>query len=120
MPGAGNTHTAGSEYTSQIIGVDPDDVAVVLNGQQIFVAESWELHESVLEQPSTWSIRMGSGASVQQFLQYQPRCPFQLYVGGVLQASGLIDSRRISGNGSSASEITISGRDALAPVHDSH
>jgi prophage tail gpP-like protein len=116
----GNTHTAGSEYTSQIIGVDPDDVAIVLNGQQVFVAESWELHESVLEQPSVWSIRMGSGASVQQFLQYQPRTPFQLYVGGVLQASGLIDSRRVSGSGTGASEVTISGRDALAPVHDSH
>jgi prophage tail gpP-like protein len=116
----GNTNTAGSQYASQIIGVDPDDVAVVLNGQQVFVAESWELHESVLEQPSVWSIRMGSGASVQQFLQYQPRTPFQLYVGGVLQASGLIDSRRVSGGGTGASEVVISGRDALAPVHDSH
>lgn len=108
-----------TSYTSSTIGTSPDDVLLKLNGQEFLVAESWEVHESVFEQPSHFSIRTGSGAVVSQFLTaYQPHNVFQLYVSGALQSTGFVDSIKVTA-GPGASEISISGRDALAPLHDS-
>ena len=110
-----------TQYVSARIGVDPDDVVLELGGQQFTIYEGYDLHESVFEHPAVWSVRTGSGATISRFLQsYPPRTTYQLFVGGALQATGRIDSIKVSGGGSKASEIIVSGRDALAPVHDSH
>jgi prophage tail gpP-like protein len=109
-----------SQYTTGTIGVTPDDVTLTLAGTQLLVAESWDVHESVLEQPSTWSLRCGWGGTAKQFLtQYPCGTKFTLTVGGALQATGGLDGRRATG-GTGATTIVLKGRDALAKVYDTY
>jgi prophage tail gpP-like protein len=108
-----------SDYTSSTIGTSPDDVVLSINGQQFTIYEGYEWHEGVMEQPSTWSCRTGWGGTVADFLNsYPPRSKFQLSVGGALQATGFLDSVKVSGETGGASEVVFSGRDSLAPLHD--
>lgn len=107
-----------SSYTSNSIGVQPDDVVLTLGGSQLMIAESWDWHESVFQQPSSWAIRCGSGATSAQLIKQFPLgIGFTISVGGALQATGKLDGIRVSNTG--ATEIALKGRDALAPVHDS-
>lgn len=107
-------------FTSNSIGVTPDDVVLTVGDSQITVCESFEIHESVLEQPSCFSLRCGSGALASDLLKQFPlRSPFTLSIGGALQATGTLDGIKVSGSGS-ATEVTLKGRDALAPVYDCH
>lgn len=102
------------------IGTPPDAVSLQLGGDDILIAESWDCHESVLDQPSCWSIRCGWGGTANEFLtQYPKGTPFQLMVGGVLQQTGRLDGRRATNQGG-ATEITLKGRDMLARVYDAH
>ena len=107
-------------YTSDAIGNLDDSVSIQLGSDQLMVAESWDVHEGMLEQPMTWNIRVGWGGTAAEFLAKYPNgTPYSLRVGGVLQSSGWIDGRRATGS-AGATQIILKGRDPLAAVHDTY
>ena len=96
-----------------------DRVLVVVNGQTILVAESYEVTRSILTQPATFSLRFGWGDVLRGLIsQVPPNATFQLLVGGTPQFTGAIDGFEASSDPSSGGALTIHGRDALAPIHD--
>jgi prophage tail gpP-like protein len=97
----------------------PDDrVRLTLDGKEVLVAESYEVKQSILTQPSAFSLRLGWGKVLKDLIaQAPPRTPFELGIGEVPRASGLTDGFEVDQNGT-ATELTIRGRDALAPLHD--
>ena len=109
-----------SPYPSDTIGGAGDAVTLQLGSDTLMVAESWNVHEGVLEQPATWSIRCGWGGTAAQFLAKYPKgTPFSLFVGGIRQQSGRLDGRRCTNSGG-ATEVVLKGRDMLARVYDSY
>lgn len=111
-----------SGFTSNVIGAKgTDDVRLVVNGQDILIAESWDIHEGILEQPMSWSLQMGSGQTAAQIIQLAPKhSAFQLYVAGALQATGVTEGIRASGGGRTPTAVTIKGRDPLCELYVGH
>ncbi len=108
-------------YTSDTIGSTSDEVRLVINGRDILIAESWDIHEGILEQPMSWSLRMGSGATVGQIMSLAPKgTKFQLYVAGALQATGKTEGVTASGSATSATQVVIKGRDPLCELYTGH
>jgi prophage tail gpP-like protein len=116
----------GPQLLSDVIGALDDSVKLELGGEDLVIAESWDIVESVFSQPSAFSIRVGHGDVAAGLLKKYPlgkdqkRTPFKLYVGNVAQMSGLLDARGASQPPGGATEITFRGRDRLAVLHDSH
>lgn len=107
-------------FISDLIGSTEDSVRLVLGEDQVLVAESWDTSESVFSQPGTWSITLGWGKVITDFLtRYPKRTPFNLYVGNALQFSGRTDGNFVSQAIGGGTTLTIRGRDALAPLQDS-
>jgi prophage tail gpP-like protein len=71
----------------------------------------------VLTQPATWALRLGSSSLAADIIEkVPPNTPFKLFIAQALQMSGNTDAVGASGT---ATQITVRGRDALAPLHDS-
>lgn len=108
-------------FVSDEIGADADSVFIVLGGDKIVINTGWQHTESILAQPSVWTLRMGWGRVAAEILaKYPKRTPFELYVGGVLQGTGRTDRPGAEQSPGGATEVTMSGRDALAPMHDTY
>jgi prophage tail gpP-like protein len=108
-------------YTSDTIGSTSDEVRLVVNGKDILIAESWDIHEGILEQPMAWSLRMGSGQTAGQILQLAPKnTPFQLYVAGALQATGKTEGVTAAGSATTPTQVVIKGRDPLCELYTGH
>lgn len=108
-----------SDYVPGDIGNQDDSIVLTLNGEQLLYVESWTVEESVFSQPMRWSCRIGfDSVALEQYAKYQPHSRFQLQINGATQAIGYIDKRALEMRGA-GSVLTISGRDALAPLHDS-
>lgn len=114
------TPTLGAIQTfGDVTGGLEDQVRVVVNGQTILVAESYEVQSSMLVQPSTFSLRFGWGDVLRGLIAMaQPGFAFQLYVGDTPQFTGQIDGFEATSDPSGGGELTIHGRDSLAPLHD--
>lgn len=107
-----------------------DTVSLTLNGEQVLIATGFSIQQSLLKQPAEFSITLGRGSitpdpnqgpTVKELIQkYPPNTPFQLFVNGNLRMTGKTDGYRASAKGNSATEMTIFGRDTLAPLHDAH
>lgn len=110
-----------TEFVSDRIGNADEAVRIVLNKDDLFIATGWTVQESVLEQPSSWSLNVGWGGVVKDFLaKYPTGTPFQLFVGGALQSTGYLEGRRVHGTGEGAATIELKGRDTLGVVYKSH
>lgn len=93
-----------------------DEVALTLGGDTLRVTQQYEVKTEILRQPAAFSIRLGHGGVVADFLKrYPPNTPFSLSINGQTIQTGWTDGAS-SGEGSGASEATFDGRDALAPV----
>lgn len=116
-PGA--TGPTALTYISDEIGSSIDTVGIILGQDKILYAQSWTLESSVLSQPSKWSVRIGFGNKLAMgwYYRYPPRTPFQLTINGAVQATGFTDRRRLEDT-AGGTTLIISGRDALAPLHD--
>jgi len=99
----------------------PDDrVRLVLDGAEVMVCESYEVHAGVLTQPAAWSVRLGTGDLLRKLLPLaRPGSKCKVYIGPTLQFIGQVDGFIASGE-VGATELTIEGRDALAPLHDAY
>lgn len=95
-------------------------VRLHLGDDDVLISENYEIKQSILAQPSGFTLRIGSGANVAALAKkYPPRTPFVLSVGGVVQQTGMTDGFELDG-ATGATEMTIRGRDALAPLHDAY
>lgn len=109
-----------AQYVSDEIGDPQDRIRLQLGDDEWLVAESWSVEESVLSQPSRWSVRLGFDTLAKQaYWRYPPRTPFLYTILGNIQANGRTDSRKIEQTNDGI-ELVISGRDALAPLNDSY
>lgn len=109
------------QFLSDDLGVDADTLSLVLNGDKVLISESWEHTEGILSQPCSWSIRLGWGDIAAGLLKkYPKRTPFALFVGSTLQATGRTDGHGAEQADGGATEVTIKGRDALAPLQDTY
>lgn len=116
-----------------------DAVRLELNGDEIFIAESWEVLESVLATPACFSLELGQSTPVADLFtspsqvnsqssstgetttdsgaKYPPGVPFKLYIGDALQMSGVYEGFHVQG---AATKISLKGRDALAGLMRGH
>jgi prophage tail gpP-like protein len=102
------------------IGIDRDVVTITLGDKVVRRATSYQITMSTLTQPAAFSVRLGSGEKVQELLKAgAPNQRFELRVDGALQFVGRCDGPSARQRGSGATEVTIRGRDNLAPLHDS-
>lgn len=107
-----------------------DKVSLTLNGETVLLATSWSIKQSVLQQPGSFEVRLGRGSvnpdprlgpTVKDLIaKYPPNTPFELRINDCLRMKGRTDGYRANAAGGQATELTIFGRDTLAPLHDAH
>lgn len=94
-----------------LIGEDGDQ-------QDAVILESYEVTRSILTQPCAFSVRLGWGGVTKDLLgTFKPHLPVQLVVNDAIQMTGNVDDIEASGE-VGATEVSLHGRDALAPLHD--
>lgn len=108
--------------TKEELGGSHDTIGLKLGGVDIKIAESYEVKVSILQQPSAFSIRLGSDGSAADILSMAaPGTPFELSVitGGTPRviSTGLVDSRGVPSG--QYTQVEIRGRDYLAQLFDS-
>lgn len=95
-----------------------DRVRLYLDGHEAPVVESYEIVKSIFSSPSTFSARLGWGGVVAELLRVLvPRTKFELKINDCPLFTGNLDDIDASGE-VGATEITIYGRDSMAPLHD--
>lgn len=95
-----------------------NEVRVILAGDEVIIVESYHVSISMFVQPAKFSVVIGNGAVARELLdKYPPGTPFELQIAGTTQFIGKTDGWAVSGAAGNTS-ITLTGRDALAPVHD--
>ncbi len=100
------------------IGKGADSVKLVFNGKDSRIFTNYTVRKSILTQPSKFSVKLGWGKTVGELItKIPPRTPFKLYIHDAPQFSGETDGYQCGGF---ASEITITGRDYMARVHDGY
>lgn len=105
---------------SAALGNLGDVVELTLGGEVVQHAESYEVHKSVwTAQPSAFSLRFGWGGVARALVaKGPPNTPFELRVGGQLLFTGNTDGFDIDESAGPGTEVTVRGRDDLAPLHD--
>jgi prophage tail gpP-like protein len=107
-------------YVSDTTGDINDRVRLVLDGSEVLIAESWDTVDSVLSQPSAWSLELGQGNVVSELLKkYPPHTPYELFIGNAQQFTGRIDARGAAQPPGGGTTVRFRGRDALAPLESS-
>ncbi|HEY1692244.1 MAG TPA: hypothetical protein VGG39_08780 [Polyangiaceae bacterium] len=109
-----------SDFISDEIGNGQDSVTLTLGGEKVLYAQGWSVEESVLSQPARWAMSLGwQDGAVSLFGMARPGTRFVLSINGAPQMTGVTDSRELEMNGS-GSVLRVTGRDALAPLHDGY
>jgi prophage tail gpP-like protein len=99
------------------LGGDDDVVRLRLGGTDVRIAESYDVHMSVLQQPAAFTLRLGWGKTAAELLALAaPGTKFELLIAGQVIQSGRVDSRGVPG--SAVTEVEIKGRDFLASLYD--
>lgn len=99
------------------IGEGSERAAVVVNGRRIEIYESYEARVSVLTQPSSFVLHLGSGESAADLMRLcPPRALFEFVVGDQVVFRGRLGGPRHADK--PATDVTIRGRDFLADLHD--
>ena len=98
-------------------------VRIQLGDVESYVIERYEIRQSFFTQPSTFALRVGHSALTKYLLEvFHPGLAFKLYIDlpdgrEVLQMCGRIDHMGTEGS-AGATEVTLRGRDWMAPLHD--
>ncbi len=89
-------------------------------GEELLIAESYDVRMSWFRQPAVFAIRTGWGGTTLDLLEkYPPNTPFELLIAGRVQFTGAVDAVNAE-QSSGATEVTFHGRDDLAPLHDAY
>lgn len=115
-----------------------DDVTMVVAGSEVRISTGYEVHQSVLQQPGSFSFTAGQREQITKLIRketgsgdaesnrravggvFGPGADFKLYVSDKLRMSGKTDGFRATARGGAGTELSIFGRDTLAPLHDAH
>lgn len=110
--------------------LNTDTVTITLGGSEIQIATGFNISQSIIKQPCEFSVRLGRGSTdhnakkgptIRELIRASPpNTDFKLYINTNLRMSGKTDGYRASAAGNQASELSIFGRDGLAPLHDAH
>lgn len=95
--------------------MDEDKVELVLNGETVLTSKDYDVSIAFLQVPNAFALTIGSGGTAVDLMRrYPKRTPFALRINGITQFMGWTDGfRRPRG---SATELQITGRDALAQL----
>lgn len=94
-----------------------DRVTLELDGDEVLIAQNYEVSIAYLLQPNAFSITLGSGATALEIAKtYPKRTKFALRIGDVVQFMGRTDG--IEKSSSTATELAIRGRDCMARLVD--
>ncbi len=92
-------------------------IEVVLDGEEVFLAEKGEVKIGVLTVPSAFSLSLGTGKDVAKLLEkFPPNTRFVLRVDGKTLMTGFTDGRASRGKDGT---VTIQGRDVMAQLQRS-
>lgn len=115
---------------TELLSVNTDKVILMLGGSEIQIATGFSMSQSIIKQPCEFQMRLGRGSTdrnaskgptIRELIAAAPpNTPFQVLVNNCLRMTGKTDGYRATAAGGSASELSIFGRDALAPLHDAH
>lgn len=95
-----------------------DRIRIRLAGNDIPILESYEVEQSILTQPSRISARIGWGGVTKHLLEVLiPGIKMEVLIGDTPRFTGFLDGWEASDD-PGATEITLHGRDNLAPLHD--
>lgn len=93
-----------------------DDVVLTLAGESLAITQSYEVRAGIFMQPAGFAVRVGHGGVARKIIEkYPPGTLFSLAVGGNVVQTGFTDGFG-AGEGSGATEVTLKGRDMMAPV----
>lgn len=110
-----------TEFNSTTLGAANDEVTLQLGFEtqnQILNCEAYDISMAIFDQPSAFSLRLGTGDLAAQLLARYPNgSPFRLSVGGQPQFTGYTDGFTAS-DGPGATEVSFEGRDILAAICD--
>lgn len=96
------------------IGTVKDTVELVLDGESVRDALSYDVACSVFSQPAAFTLTFGWGYTAKDLIARFPKgTPFQLKIAGVVIQTGKTDAISCSGG---ATTVTVSGRDAMSPL----
>jgi len=97
------------------IGSTDDIVRLMINGTLTKYVK-YDITSGIMAQPSTFSVTLGSGDLAAQLLKkITPRSVAELYVGKTRVQFGVVEDINCASSGG-ATEITLSGRDWIAPL----
>lgn len=101
------------------IGEGSERAAIKVAGKTITIWESYEARVSVLTQPCSFVMHLGSGESAAEIMRMcPPRSEFEFLVGDWVVFRGRLGGPRQ--NDKPATDVTIRGRDYLADLHDAY
>lgn len=106
------------------IGSTDDSISLTLGGKEINITESYEVKVSVIQQPSAFSLRLGSNVIASELLSMsKPNTEFALHItpkDGLKRTiqSGKIDARSVPS--ANFTQVEIRGRDWLAALFDTY
>jgi prophage tail gpP-like protein len=107
------------DFTSRDLGGVNDVVRLRLGGDDLLIAESYDVRMSWFRQPAVFALRTGWGGTALDLIdKYPPNTPFALIVNDQVQFTGRIDAVNAE-QSAGATEVTFHGRDDLAALHDS-
>lgn len=104
------------------MSLDPDVNRVTLetDGIPVLYAETYEIQQSILQQPSAFALRLGGAFQVRELVDmWPPNTPFRLLINDCPQFTGRTDGFTAS-TGEGGSGLTLRGRDVLAPLVDGY
>lgn len=101
------------------IGGPSDQVTLKLADKIVVVAESYEVHCSIIQQPAAFTLRLGWSVTVADLMEScPPGTKFELSINDRIVQTGRVDS--IGTPSSAFTQLEIKGRDYLATVFDSY
>lgn len=94
-----------------------DRVQIRTGDNTLTTCTSYDVKTGIIDQPSTFSLRIGDGSLAAKLLKtYPANTAFQLLIGGAPQFSGYTEGRSSSGSANQGSELDIQGRSILAKL----
>lgn len=100
------------------IGAGEEAVTIELNGEVVAICTEYDIRQSILTVPSSFNVTVEGGDLATELLKrFPPRTPFRLLIGDRVQFAGWTDGNE-TGSPSGGTEVSIHGRDHLAPLVD--
>lgn len=102
------------------IGKDHDVITLKLGGDEVRVCDSYEVVQSIIQQPCAFSLRLGTGDQAKALIKKYPAgTAFTLEIDGTLQITGTTDGYITEGS-VGGTEFTLRGRDRLKSLMDAY